>query len=73
MAQPKRDVDRARFDNLLALVGTVTRCLCGKQGYLVKVGVKAESRLRKRIYFGEWEHPEALDPECAEVCEYFWP
>jgi hypothetical protein len=67
----KRDVDLVRFNNLVALVGTVTRCYCGKKGYLAKVGVRAEVLLRKRVYFAEWEHPK--DDDCSSICEYVWP
>lgn len=73
MSAPKPDRDRARFDNLVALVGTVTRCDCRKRGYLVKVGVEAEARMRKRRYFAEWEHPDPDEPGCATVCGYVWP
>lgn len=68
-----RDRDRARFDNLVALVGTVTRCECGKQGYLEKVSVKAEPLLRKRKYSARWEHPDPGDPDCSAICAYTWP
>lgn len=72
-ARPKVDRNVGRFQNLVALVGTVNRCMCGKQGFLAKVSVSSEPLLRKRRYKATWQHPEKNDPDVAEICGYVWP
>ena len=62
-----------RFQNLVALVGTVCRCDCGKRGYLAEVGVGMEPLLRKLRYSAEWHHPDKTDPDCSGICGYVWP